>query len=141
MLKFLSKQHINKLKDTFLDHGSIDGKGGVKVQKCHLVAELKLKMSLCADFTFSISALPPGGIFPHWLYNFLSMDPCPKHPLILRLRLLYSLVLITGLVGYDVILIFSRESVEKQTYWQTDTHRHTNQTDFILITTEMGGNK
>ena len=35
-----------------------DGKGGVKVEKRALAAELKLKMSPDALFTFSISALP-----------------------------------------------------------------------------------
>ncbi len=48
----------------------IDGKSGLKVRKRHLVVELKLKMSLFADLTFSISALPPGGIFPLWLHFF-----------------------------------------------------------------------
>ncbi len=43
---------------------SIDGKSGFKVKKCHLVAEFKLKMSLFADSTLSISAQAPGGIFP-----------------------------------------------------------------------------
>ncbi len=42
------------------------GKNGVKVQKRH--GELKLKMSLFAYLTFTISALPPGGIFPLWLH-------------------------------------------------------------------------
>ncbi len=64
LVKFVNKQHIKNLTDTFFDQGSVDGKSGFKVQKCHRVAELKLKMSLFADFTFSISALPPGGIFP-----------------------------------------------------------------------------
>ena len=44
--------------------GSIDGKARFKVQKCHLVAEMKLKMSLFIDLIISISAWPPGGIFP-----------------------------------------------------------------------------
>ncbi len=43
----------------------------MKVQKRHLVAELNLKMSLFAYLTFSISALPPGGVFPLWRHFFL----------------------------------------------------------------------
>ncbi len=41
----------------------MDGKGEVKVKKCHLVAELKLKMLNMQKVTFSISPLPPGGAF------------------------------------------------------------------------------
>ncbi len=47
---------------------SIDRKCGVNVQKRHLVAELKLKMSPFGYLTFSISALPLGGIFPLLLH-------------------------------------------------------------------------
>ena len=36
------------------------------VQSSKVSPKLKLKMSLFADITFSISARPPGGIFPLW---------------------------------------------------------------------------
>ncbi len=52
----------------FFGQCSIDRKGGVKVQKRHLVVEVKLKMLLFAYLTFSISALPPGDIFSLWLH-------------------------------------------------------------------------
>ena len=47
----------------FFDQGSIDGKSEVKVEKCHLVAELKLKMLNMQKVTFSILTPPPGGTF------------------------------------------------------------------------------
>ena len=47
----------------FFDQGSIVGKSEVKVEKCHLVAELKLKMLNMQKVTFSISTPPPGGAF------------------------------------------------------------------------------
>ena len=47
----------------FFDQGSIDGKSEVKVEKCHLVAELKLKMLNMQKVTFLISTPPPGGAF------------------------------------------------------------------------------
>ena len=43
----------------FFGQGSIDGKSEVKVEKCHLVEELKLKMLNVQK----ISAQPPGGTF------------------------------------------------------------------------------
>ena len=52
----------------FFRQRCIDGKSGVKVPKRHLVTELKLKMSLFAYLTLSISALPPDGIFQLWLH-------------------------------------------------------------------------
>ena len=45
----------------FFDQGSIDGKSEVKVEKCHLVVELKLKVLNMQKVTFSISTPPPGG--------------------------------------------------------------------------------
>ena len=45
------------------DQGAIDGKSEVKVKKCHLVAELKLKTLNLQKVTFSISTLPPGDTF------------------------------------------------------------------------------
>ena len=47
----------------FFDQGSIDGKSEVKVEKRHLVAELKFKMLIMQKVTFSISAPPPGDTF------------------------------------------------------------------------------
>ncbi len=47
----------------FFDQGSIDGKSEVKVDKCHLVAELKLKMLNMQKMTFSMSTPPPGDTF------------------------------------------------------------------------------
>ena len=46
------------------DQWSIDGRSGFKVQKCHLVADMKLKMSLFAHLTLSTSVWLPGVIFP-----------------------------------------------------------------------------
>ena len=45
------------------DQGSKDGESEVKVEKCHLVAELKLKMLNMQKVTFSISTPPPGSTF------------------------------------------------------------------------------
>ncbi len=47
----------------FFDQGSIDGKSEVQVEKCHQMAEPKLKMLNLQKVTFSISALPPGDAF------------------------------------------------------------------------------
>ncbi len=47
----------------FFDQGSIDGKSEVKVEKHHLLAELKLKMLNMQKVTFSILTPPPGGAF------------------------------------------------------------------------------
>ncbi len=47
----------------FFDQGSIDGKSEVKVEKRHLMVELKLKVLNMQKVTFSISTLPPGGAF------------------------------------------------------------------------------
>ncbi len=47
----------------FFDQGSIDGKSEVKVEKHHLVVELKLKVLDMQKVTFSISTPPPGGAF------------------------------------------------------------------------------
>ena len=48
---------------TLFNQGPIDGKSEVKVEKCHLVVELKLKMLNLQEVTFSISALPQGDTF------------------------------------------------------------------------------
>ncbi len=47
----------------YFDQGSIDGKSEVKVEKCHLEVELKLKMLNMQKLIFSISTPPPGGDF------------------------------------------------------------------------------
>ncbi len=47
----------------FFDQGSIDWKSEVKVEKRHLVVELKLKVLNMKKVTFSISTQPPGGAF------------------------------------------------------------------------------
>ncbi len=52
----------------FFDQGSIDEKTEVKVEKCHLVAELKLKMLNLQKVTFLISALPLGDTFQLWTH-------------------------------------------------------------------------
>ena len=49
---------------------SIDGKSEVKVENCHLVTELKLKMLNVQQATFSISTQPPGGAFELLLHFF-----------------------------------------------------------------------
>ncbi len=46
----------------FFDQGSLYGESEVKAEKCHLMAELKLKM-LMQNVTFSILTLPPGETF------------------------------------------------------------------------------
>ena len=48
----------SKIRGAFFDNLSGDEKSRVKVEKCTLVAEVKLKMSPGAEFSFSISALP-----------------------------------------------------------------------------------
>ncbi len=73
-MKFVYTQRLKNLNDTF-DHWSIDGKSGFTL---HLVAELKLKMSLFADLTFSILALPPDSIFPFWPFTFPIYGPLVK---------------------------------------------------------------
>ncbi len=55
----------------FFDQGSIDEKSEDKVEQCHLVEELKLKMLNMQKVTFYISTLPPGGaseILLHFSY-------------------------------------------------------------------------
>ncbi len=52
----------------FFDQGSTDGKSEVNVEKCHMVAELKLKMLNMQKVTFSISAPSPGGAFKPLLH-------------------------------------------------------------------------
>ncbi len=47
----------------FFDQASIDGKSEVKVEKRHLVAELKLKMLNVQKVIFSISTPPSDGAF------------------------------------------------------------------------------
>ncbi len=47
----------------FFEQGLIDGKSEVKVERCHIVVELKLKMLNMQKVTFSILTPPPGGIF------------------------------------------------------------------------------
>ncbi len=55
---------MNKKSEWYIfDQGSIDWKSEVKVEKRHLVAELKLKMLNKQRVTFSISTPPPGGAF------------------------------------------------------------------------------
>ncbi len=67
-MKFVNTQSIKNLNDTFLGNVPQIGKlsqiskvppGGVVP-----VVVLKLKMSLFAYLTFSISPLLPGGVFP-----------------------------------------------------------------------------
>ncbi len=60
--------NVSKIWMILFGQCSTAWKSVVKVQKHHLVAELKLKMSLFAYLTFSISALPPSGVFPLWLH-------------------------------------------------------------------------
>ena len=57
-----------KSERRFFDQGSIDGKSEVKLEKCHLVAELKLKMLNLQKVTFLISALPLGDTFQLWTH-------------------------------------------------------------------------
>ncbi len=52
-----------KSERRFFDQGSIDGKSEVKLEKCYLVEELKLKMLNSQKVTFSISTPPPGAAF------------------------------------------------------------------------------
>ncbi len=61
-----------KSERRFFDQGSIDLKSEIKVEKRHLVAELKLKMLNMQKVTFSISTLPPGGTF-ELLLHFLHL--------------------------------------------------------------------
>ena len=60
---FYQAMMCQKSEWNFFDQGSIDGKSEVKMEKCHLVAELKLKMLNVQKVTFSISTPPPGGTF------------------------------------------------------------------------------
>ncbi len=60
---FYQEMIYQKSEWYFFDQGSIDGKSEVKVEKCHLVAELKLKIPNMQNVTFSISTPPPGGAF------------------------------------------------------------------------------
>ena len=57
---------------TLFGQCSIDGKGGVTVQKCLLVAELKLKMSLFEYLIFNFSSTTM------WCFSTLTMDPWSK---------------------------------------------------------------
>ena len=50
----------------FYNQGSIDGKNEVKVDKCHLVTELKNEMLNLQKVTFSISTLLPGEVWTHF---------------------------------------------------------------------------
>ncbi len=52
----------------FFDQGSIDEKMEITVEKCHQMAELKLKMLNLQKVTFSISALQPGDTFELWIH-------------------------------------------------------------------------
>ncbi len=60
---FYQAMTYQKSEWSFFDQGSIDGKSEVNMEKCHLVAELKLKMLNMQKVTFSISTSPPGGAF------------------------------------------------------------------------------
>ncbi len=62
----------------FFHQGSIDGKSEVKMEKCHLVAELKLKMLNMQKVTFSISTPPPGGAFELLLHFSYLRNIAPK---------------------------------------------------------------
>ena len=69
-LIFFSIHNVDYQKSEwyFFDQGPIDGKSEVKVEKHHLVAELKLKMLNLQKVTFSISTLPPGDTFEFWTH-------------------------------------------------------------------------
>ncbi len=61
---FFNQTVFQKFERTFFDQVVIDAKSVSTFEKCHLVAELKLKMSQNGQlFMFSISALPPEGAF------------------------------------------------------------------------------
>ncbi len=57
------ERNLTSLFPYCLLQGSIHGKSEVKVEKGHLVAELKLKMINMRKATFSISTLSPRGCF------------------------------------------------------------------------------
>ena len=67
---FFNQTIFQKFERTFLDQVAIDGKCVSTFEKCHLMAELKLKMSKKNRqiSTFSISALPPEGAFQMLLH-------------------------------------------------------------------------
>ena len=67
-----------KKSEYFFDQGFIDEKSEVKVRKCHLMAELKLKMLNMHKVTFSISTPSQGGAFELLLCFYRSMEHCPK---------------------------------------------------------------
>ncbi len=67
---FYQATMYKKSERYFFDQGSINGKSEVKVEKYHLLAELRLKMLNMQKVTFSISTTPPGGTF-----NFYSTFP------------------------------------------------------------------
>ena len=67
---FYQAMVYKKSERRFFDQGSIDLKSEIKVEKRHLVAELKLKMLNMQKVTFSISTLPPGGAFKLLLHIF-----------------------------------------------------------------------
>ena len=60
---------VSRIRMILFVQFSIDEKNQVKVEKCLLVAELKLKMlKYMQKVTFSILTLPPGGPFEPLLY-------------------------------------------------------------------------
>ncbi len=61
--------HVSKIwMIYFFDQGSVDGKGEARVEKYHLVAELKFKMLNLQKVAFPISTLPPGVTFELWTH-------------------------------------------------------------------------
>ncbi len=72
-----------------------DWKSEVKVEKCHLVEELKLKLLNMQKVTFSISTPPPGGAF----------------------ELLLHFSYLWNIAEKSIIHIFDTLSIIKGSYW------------------------